>query len=394
MHAQTQRGIVDHHGNHLEPASQVAAAFGAWRSCQEEYEAQRHARCGSGHRNSNCCDSRSANSRTWTTRRVELDTLQEETQSARERGSLVQQRGKHPERSLRTRPRLGTGTHCPGTTGTCGCQAHGSLPGRRRGLLAEAEIQVQEAVRGLISYRVRLEPDPGRLGLGGIASGNDSQPPPCATTSRKPSSEPCSQGFARELPRMETPRKPWKPRGSESDKGRTPTSGRQRNSAPHASRALRPSASRWERRWPSSDFPKGRFRADIRRKPQDRADATGLDRIEFQVSLNPGQEFGPLSRVASGGELSRISLALEVVAAGATSIPTLVFDEVDAGIGGGVAEIVGRRLAEIATHRQVLCVTHLAQVASQGGHHYRVLKQSGEQSTRTGVPLPARRGTG
>ena len=72
-------------------------------------------------------------------------------------------------------------------------------------------------------------------------------------------------------------------------------------------------------------LPKGRFRAEIGKKPQDRADATGLDRIEFQVSLNPGQEFGPLSRVASGGELSRISLALEVVAAGATSIPTLVF---------------------------------------------------------------------
>ncbi|MCZ0955247.1 MAG: DNA repair protein RecN, partial [Rhodospirillaceae bacterium] len=132
-------------------------------------------------------------------------------------------------------------------------------------------------------------------------------------------------------------------------------------------------------------LPKGRFRAEIGKKPHDRADATGLDRIEFQVSLNPGQEFGPLSRVASGGELSRISLALEVVAAGATSIPTLVFDEVDAGIGGGVAEIVGRRLADIAAHRQVLCVTHLAQVASQGRQHYRVLKQAHTGSTRTGV---------
>ena len=83
---------------------------------------------------------------------------------------------------------------------------------------------------------------------------------------------------------------------------------------------------------------------------------------------------GPLSRVASGGELSRISLSLQVVAMSAAAVPTLIFDEVDAGVGGGVAEIVGGRLRDLARNRQVLCVTHLPQVASQANQHLRVAK--------------------
>ncbi len=134
-------------------------------------------------------------------------------------------------------------------------------------------------------------------------------------------------------------------------------------------------------------LPHGRFRVALSPKPRERADAHGLDRIELQVTLNPGQDFGPISKVASGGELSRVSLALEVIAAGATSVPTLVFDEVDSGIGGGVAEIVGRRLRELATNRQVLCVTHLAQVASQGQHHFRVSKLTDGEHSRTNVRL-------
>ncbi len=129
----------------------------------------------------------------------------------------------------------------------------------------------------------------------------------------------------------------------------------------------------------------GEFRIAVQPRPEDRADGTGLDRVEFEVRLNPGQPFGPLARLASGGELSRISLALETVAADASAVPTFVFDEVDAGIGGGVAEIVGRKLAAIAAARQVLCVTHLPQVASQGTQHYLVAKETDGKSTRTRV---------
>jgi DNA repair protein RecN (Recombination protein N) len=132
-------------------------------------------------------------------------------------------------------------------------------------------------------------------------------------------------------------------------------------------------------------LPHAEFRAELERKSSDRADATGIDRIEFQVQLNPGQPFAAISRVASGGELSRISLALEVVVTDASTIPTFVFDEVDAGVGGGVAEIVGRRLRQVARQRQVLCVTHLPQVASQGEQHYRVIKITDGKSSRTQV---------
>jgi DNA repair protein RecN (Recombination protein N) len=132
-------------------------------------------------------------------------------------------------------------------------------------------------------------------------------------------------------------------------------------------------------------LPHGDFLVVVERRPKEKADSTGLDRIEFQVRLNPGQPFGALTRVASGGELSRVSLALEVVATSASSIPTFIFDEVDAGVGGGVAEIVGRRLRQIALRRQVLCVTHLPQVASQGEHHYRVVKLTDGKTSRTHV---------
>jgi DNA repair protein RecN (Recombination protein N) len=109
----------------------------------------------------------------------------------------------------------------------------------------------------------------------------------------------------------------------------------------------------------------------------------GADDIEFEVTANPGQPLKPLSRVASGGELSRISLAIQVAAISKAAIPCMVFDEIDAGVGGGVAEIVGRQLRELGERVQVLCVTHLPQVASQGHGHLRVNKITDGKSTRT-----------
>jgi DNA repair protein RecN (Recombination protein N) len=111
----------------------------------------------------------------------------------------------------------------------------------------------------------------------------------------------------------------------------------------------------------------------------------GSDDIEFLVSANPGQAPKSLVRVASGGELSRISLAVQVAAAAKTSALCMVFDEVDAGIGGAVAEIVGRQLRELGERAQVLCVTHLAQVASQAHSQFRVIKLSDGKITRTAV---------
>ncbi|MGM0562706.1 MAG: DNA repair protein RecN [Pseudomonadota bacterium] len=115
------------------------------------------------------------------------------------------------------------------------------------------------------------------------------------------------------------------------------------------------------------------------------AGAAGCDRVEFLVSANPGQPAKPLGKVASGGELSRISLALQMVTAECEPVPTLIFDEVDSGVGGAVAEVVGQQLRALGEHRQVLCVTHLPQVASQAHHQLRVSKQKDSQRTSTRI---------
>ncbi len=122
-------------------------------------------------------------------------------------------------------------------------------------------------------------------------------------------------------------------------------------------------------------MPKAQFAVEV--DPADPATvvrATGADDIRFDFSANPGQSLRPLARVASGGELSRISLAVEVVSLRSSQAPTMIFDEVDAGISGAVAEIVGQTLRALGRERQVLCVTHLAQVAAQGHHHYAIRK--------------------
>jgi len=110
--------------------------------------------------------------------------------------------------------------------------------------------------------------------------------------------------------------------------------------------------------------------------------------MEFLVSTNAGQSAKPLHRVASGGELSRISLAIQVVVAQTSTIPTLIFDEVDVGIGGAVAEVVGRLLRTLGEEGQILCVTHLPQVASQAHQHLSVSKFTRESETFSTVETP------
>lgn len=109
--------------------------------------------------------------------------------------------------------------------------------------------------------------------------------------------------------------------------------------------------------------------------------AYGLEQVEFLVAAHAGTSTRPLAKVASGGELARISLAISVIASTATATPTLIFDEVDSGIGGGVAEVVGRLLKRLGSERQVLCVTHLPQVASQANQHFQVVKHSSDGRT-------------
>jgi DNA repair protein RecN (Recombination protein N) len=253
-----------------------------------------------------------------------------------------------------------------------------------RNLVAEAEIQLSEAAADLARYRDRLTPDPARLEwlenrlskIRELARKHKTEEEALASVfgrlqARVEKFENSGESLELLAARMETAAAAYFTAAGELFEARAASAEKLGKLISAQLREL--------------GLPHGRFRVELKRKTREHADAHGLERIEFQVSLNPGQEFGPLSQVASGGELSRVSLALEVVGTGARSVPTMVFDEVDTGIGGGVAEIVGRRLAELAANRQVLCVTHLAQVASQGRHHYRVVKLTDGITARTNV---------
>lgn len=132
-------------------------------------------------------------------------------------------------------------------------------------------------------------------------------------------------------------------------------------------------------------MPGGRFSIQLSPQNSDSLQPNGLELVEFQVSANPGQPLKGLAKVASGGELSRISLAIQVITAQTSRVPTLVFDEVDVGIGGPTAEVVGQLLRRLGERGQVLTVTHLPQVAAQGHQHLFVHKQRGSEETRTAV---------
>ncbi|MGB7289726.1 MAG: DNA repair protein RecN [Candidatus Macondimonas sp.] len=131
-------------------------------------------------------------------------------------------------------------------------------------------------------------------------------------------------------------------------------------------------------------LPHARIAIDVETE-LDRLSPHGRERVDIIISMNPGQPLKPLARVASGGELSRIALGIAVVAAAHAPAGCMIFDEVDAGVGGAVAELIGQRLAQLARHGQILCVTHQAQVAAYARQHYRVSKQVRQDETHAVV---------
>jgi DNA repair protein RecN (Recombination protein N) len=128
------------------------------------------------------------------------------------------------------------------------------------------------------------------------------------------------------------------------------------------------------------------FRTSVEQLPEDRWGANGIDRVEFLISTNPGAPFAPLTKIASGGELSRFILALKVALAEEGGAATIIFDEIDRGVGGAVASAIGERLARLSGGgKQLLAVTHSPQVAAKGQTHYFIAKSSEGTVTRTGV---------
>jgi DNA repair protein RecN (Recombination protein N) len=136
---------------------------------------------------------------------------------------------------------------------------------------------------------------------------------------------------------------------------------------------------------PPLKLDKATFRTKIERLQEADWSSEGADRVVFEVSTNPGLPPGPLAKIASGGEMARFMLALKVVLARTSPVPTIVFDEVDSGIGGAVAAAVGERLARLAAEMQVLVVTHSPQVAARGLHHWRVAKHTSANGTVTRI---------
>ncbi|MFM5885701.1 MAG: DNA repair protein RecN [Novosphingobium sp.] len=130
-----------------------------------------------------------------------------------------------------------------------------------------------------------------------------------------------------------------------------------------------------------------RFQTSVRQLPEERWGPAGIDAVEFLISTNPGADFAPLTKIASGGELSRFILALKVALAEQGGAATIIFDEIDRGVGGAVASAIGERLARLAGTGQLLAVTHSPQVAARGGQHYVIAKSSEGTVTRTSVHL-------
>ncbi len=253
-----------------------------------------------------------------------------------------------------------------------------------RQLFDEAGIQISEAIDQLRRYLESLDADPARRDW------VDDRLNAIQTVARKHRVDPEDLGDVQSRLRAQLDDlRNAGLRGEELERQSTEAYEKYRGLAADLSAGRRRAAKRF-----SADvsgamaglgMPDGNFIVAVEPRAEDDARAVGMDSIEYRISANPGQPPMALAKVASGGELSRMSLAIQVIASDGSRIPTMVFDEVDSGVGGGVAEMVGRRLRDLGGSRQILCVTHLPQVASQADHHVRINKVSDGKSTRTGI---------
>jgi DNA repair protein RecN (Recombination protein N) len=378
-----QRDLLDHYGGLLKLREQTAGAFAQWKSLLERLEVLRTA------------DADRAS-------RVDLLTFQ-----LQELESLDARSGEYPElqaeaQRLANRGRLaeGVATALDGLTDNDSGNVASMLAAAERSLqglvefdaelsavvelLDSAGIQVAEASDTLRRYGDSIDMDPGRQDL--VEQRLDSM----QSIARKHRVE------AAELPELRTrlgaeldELTHAEERGRELEQEAQAAENRYRELGGKLSQRRKAAAHKFEGSVSDAmaglGMPGGRFEIAVEPLADGAERASGLDDLEFLISANPGQPAMPLSKVASGGELSRMSLSIQVIASDGSTIPTMVFDEVDSGVGGGVAEMVGRRLAEVAADRQVLCVTHLPQVASLANHHIRISKVTDGKATRTGA---------
>jgi DNA repair protein RecN (Recombination protein N) len=251
-------------------------------------------------------------------------------------------------------------------------------------LLQDANIQVSEAQDMLRRYGDELDMDPARQNW--VEERLDA----IYAIARKHRVEPDELGnLHRKLKQQLDDLEHAEERGAELADKATAAAANYRNLAAQLSagrqKAVEKFSSAVTEAMANLGMPGGVFAVKLTARDPNDPRSWGTDDVEFMISANPGQPPMPFSRIASGGELSRMSLSIQVIASDGSAIPTMVFDEVDSGVGGGVAEMVGLKLRELGETRQVFCVTHLPQVASLADHHFRISKISDGKSTKTVV---------
>jgi len=383
-----QRDLLDFHGALLPLRSETRGAFERWQALKqdlEELETRQADR-----------ESRLELLQFQVSELDALDLQPDELGSLRTERDRLQNVGKLSDGIGRVLEALYDGDDVTAQAILAGtCQTVAGLaafdeslePARR--LLDEASIQVSEAVELLRRYAESLEADPARRDwvedrLHAIQS-----------LARKHRVEADNLGEVQSRLRDQLDElRNFEERSERLARDVAAAEGEYRELAARLSAARRETAGTFAQNVTAAmtglGMPGGRFEISFESRDIEEARASGMDRIEYLISANPGQTPQPLARIASGGELSRMSLAIQVIASGGSDIPTMIFDEVDSGVGGGVAEMVGRRLCELGANRQVLCVTHLPQVASQADNHIRVIKITDGKTTRTGVSVLTR----
>jgi DNA repair protein RecN (Recombination protein N) len=379
VRAETQRTLIDAFGGFSTLAREVAAAWRAWRDAVERRQASE--RDGAALR---------AEREQLASRRAELAALGTSESEWRELNA-AQSRLSHAERLLDAasagEAELVEGEAALDSRLAAQVQrlrqalAHDASLGEIVSLLEEARIRVDEAGRGLRAYRERLDWDPAEL------SRIDERLGAIHALARKHRVSP------EELPALAADTEARLAQLGQNADTEALARAEARALADYRTLAVQLSAKRklaameLAHRVTASmkdlAMTGGRFEVHI--APLAESASFGMETVEFQVATHPKQPLGPLASVASGGELSRIALAIQVVLADVGAVPTLVFDEVDVGIGGAVAATVGALLRQLGSRRQVLCVTHLPQVAACADGHYRVVKRGRGDSVATAL---------
>jgi DNA repair protein RecN (Recombination protein N) len=383
-----QRDLLDHFGELLEKRRSTEAAFEKWQSLQQQLDGLLAADSDRASR-FDLLEFQIGELDTLDTQEGELQDLQAERQKLRNSSKLADGVSVAMNSLGQDDSKNASSLIVEATRAVEALLDYDEELKPVRGLLDSASIQVSEAIDSLQRYAESIDMDPARRdwveerldALQGVARKHRTSVEELPSLCIRLRQEFDDLGHAEE-------------RGRELEEQVTSAHAAFQKFARALSNARKKAAQSFSSAVTEAmgglGMPGGVFEVSVSALPDGETRAWGIDDIEFLISANPGQPPMPLSRVASGGELSRMSLAIQVIASDGSSIPTMVFDEVDSGVGGRVAEMVGRRLQELGAKRQVLCVTHLPQVASLAAQHFRISKVTDGKATRTGVAVLAK----